>query len=134
MKRRNAHAILAATLGAALVLVAPLSARADFETGMNYFKSGKYVEAAAEFQALVDSSPEYDYGYFILGLSFLQLGKAQDALNNFQKAIDLNGDKFEYHKGLADALGLARWTGPRIWSRTSTSTSSIRRADSRTPR
>jgi len=76
---------------------------ADYEAGMNYFRAGKYVEAAAEFQALVETSPDYDYGYFILGHSFLKMNKPNDAIENFRKAIDLNGDKFEYHYGLAGA-------------------------------
>ena len=80
---------------------------ADFEAGMNYFKAGKYVDAAAEFQAIVEESPDYDYGYFILGHSFLKMKKQNDAIENFRKAIDLNGDKFEYHLGLAQAYFVA---------------------------
>jgi tetratricopeptide (TPR) repeat protein len=75
----------------------------DYEAGMNYFKAGKYVEAAAEFQAIVEAAPEYDYGYFMLGLSFLQMKKHNDAISNFRKAIDINGDKPEYHVMLAQA-------------------------------
>jgi hypothetical protein len=40
------------------VLTAMPSVMADFETGWNYFKSAKYLEAASEFQALVDESPD----------------------------------------------------------------------------
>ena len=97
------------TLGVALVVVLLQGAvlAADFEAGMNYFKAGKYVEAAAEFQAIVEESPDYDYGYFILGHSFLKMKKQNDAIENFRKAIDLNGDKFEYHLGLAQAYLVA---------------------------
>lgn len=94
-------AVIAALAGQGAVLAA------DFEAGMNYFRSGKYVEAAAEFQALVEEQPEYDYGYFILGHSFLKMNKNNDAIENFRKAIDLNGDKFEYHYGLAGAYSAA---------------------------
>jgi tetratricopeptide (TPR) repeat protein len=71
------------------------------DQGMTYFKSGKYAEAAAEFQNLVDGAPNYDFGYFMLGLSMMKMGKSKDAENNIVKAIELNGDKFEYHNGLA---------------------------------
>ena len=76
-------AILAAAAG--LLVAAPV-ALAGFEEGMSLFKQGKYVDAAAEFQALVDQSPEYDFGWFMLGNSFIQLKKYQDAEKNFRKA------------------------------------------------
>ena len=94
----------ALALAALLVLPTASVARADFEQAMNYFKSGKYVEAAAEFQTLVDNSPNWDSGYYMLGQSLLQMGKPGEAEKNFQKAIELNGEKFEYHYGLARAF------------------------------
>ena len=78
-------------------------ARADFEQAMNYFKSGKYVEAAAEFQTLVDNSPNYDSGYYMLGLSLLKMNKPAEAQQSFSKAIEINGENFGYHHGLAKA-------------------------------
>jgi len=90
-------------LAALLVLPTASVARADFEQAMNYYKAGKYVEAAAEFQTLVDNSPNYDYGYHMLGVSLLRMGKPAEAEKNFQKAIELNGEKFEYYHGLAKA-------------------------------
>ena len=89
---------------AALVLaVAVLPAMADFETAMSHLKSGNYLEAAGEFQALVDESPDYADGYHLLGVCFLKSGKYEDAEKNFLKAIELNGDKFDYHYNLANA-------------------------------
>jgi len=88
---------------ASLLVVSGTVVVAGFEEGMNYFKSGKYVEAAAEFQAIVEASPEYDYGYYILGASFVKMKKNNDAVTNFKKAIELNPDKFEYYYGLAGA-------------------------------
>ncbi len=80
------------------------AAHAGYQEGLDYYKSGKYVEAAAEFQALVDQSPEYDSGYYLLGVCFLQLKKLEDAEKNFRKAIELNGDKFDYHHKLATVM------------------------------
>ena len=90
---------IAATLALAL---APF-AMADFDQALDDFKRGKFVEAAAGFQEIVDQSPSYDYGYFMLGMSFLQMNKPAEAEENFRKAIELNGDRFEYHHGLANA-------------------------------
>jgi len=85
----------------ALVVAPAVWANDSLNQGLSLFKSGKYAEAAAEFQTLVDGSPGYDYGYFMLGLSLLKMGKFNDADANIVKAIELNGDKFEYHNGLA---------------------------------
>jgi tetratricopeptide (TPR) repeat protein len=85
----------------ALVFAPAVWANDSLNQGLSHFKSGKYAEAAAEFQTLVDSSPSYDYGYFMLGLSLLKMGKFKEADENIVKAIELNGDKFEYHNGLA---------------------------------
>jgi len=92
-----------AALVAALALVAGTAAWAndDLNQGLEYFKTGKYAEAAAKFQAMVDGSPNYDFGYYMLGLSYLQLGKPKDAETSLLKALEINGNKFEYHHGLA---------------------------------
>lgn len=85
-----------ALTAAVLLIAAPaIWANDSLDQGMSHFKSGKYAEAAAEFQALVDGAPNYDYGYFMLGMSFLQMGKPKDAETNILKAVELNGDKFE---------------------------------------
>lgn len=89
-----------------VMLLAALPAWADFETAMSYLKAGKYHEAAAEFQALVDESPDYADGYHLLGICFLKSGKFEDAERNFLKAIEINGDKFDFHYNLANAYRL----------------------------
>jgi len=94
---------VAVLIAAIAVLGAVSDSRADLDQGMDYFKSGKYMEAAAAFQELVDQSPTYDFGYYMMGLSFLQMKKPADAEKNLLKAIELNGDKFEYHHSLAKA-------------------------------
>jgi tetratricopeptide (TPR) repeat protein len=84
------------------VAIAPaLWANDALNQGMSNYKSGKYAEAAAEFQTLVDSSPNYDFGYFMLGLSLFKMDRYPEAKVNIEKAIGLNADKFEYHNGLA---------------------------------
>ncbi|NIM00635.1 MAG: tetratricopeptide repeat protein [Acidobacteria bacterium] len=87
---------------AAAITMAPVIG-ADFDQALDNFKRGKYVEAAADFQEIVDQQPEYDYGWFLLGMSFLKMNKFDDAESSIQKAIDLNGERFEYHHGLANA-------------------------------
>ena len=99
-KKNTSLAALLAILAATILAPAAL---ADFDQALDNFKRGKYVEAAADFQEIVDQQPEYDYGWFLLGMSFLKMSKFDDAESSIQKAIDLNGERFEYHLGLANA-------------------------------
>ena len=88
----------------AVALLGVTLAGAELDQAMTDFKAGKYAEAAAGFQALVDRAPSYDYGYFMLGLSYFKLGKKDDAIENINKAIELDGDKFNYYHALASVL------------------------------
>ncbi|MBD3869078.1 MAG: tetratricopeptide repeat protein [Acidobacteria bacterium] len=109
MKRISRTALVAISLAASLCLAGAAMAQEEaYQNGMNYFKSGKYVEAAAEFQALVDDAPAYDYGYFMLGNSFVKMGKTDQAISNFKQAIELNGEKYVYHHSLASAYQKSR--------------------------
>lgn len=78
-------------------------ARADFEQAMDYYKTGKFLEAASEFQGLVDEQPDYADGHFMLGICFMKVDKPGDAEKAFLKAIELNPDKFQYYYNLAHA-------------------------------
>jgi tetratricopeptide (TPR) repeat protein len=86
-----------------ILVLAAIPAAADFQSANNLYKSGKYMEAAAEFQALVDEHPDYADGYHMLGICFLKSSKYDDAVKNFLKAVELNGDNFNFHFNLANA-------------------------------
>lgn len=94
-------------VGLLLLALVPV-AHADLSAAMHYYKSGKYLEAAGEFQSLVDQSPDYAYGHFMIGTSMLKMGKPGDAEQNLLKALDLNGDRFEYHLALANSYFFQR--------------------------
>ena len=101
MLSKNGFAVVA--LAVLVSTVTLLSAdRADLEQAVTYFEAGKYLEAAGEFQPLIDEHPDYAYAYFMLGNCFLKTDKIVDAENNLLKAIELNDDKFEYHYQLAN--------------------------------
>ncbi len=109
MNKLSLKAMLVITLAASFCMAGVVMAQEEaYQNGMNYFKSGKYVEAAAEFQALVDEAPAYDYGYFMLGNSFVKMGKTEQAIENFKQAIELNGEKYVYHHSLATAYQKSR--------------------------
>jgi predicted Zn-dependent protease len=89
---------------ALLILGAAGAARADFDQAMAYFKAGKFLEAAAGFQGMVDGAPSYDYGHYMVGHCLLRMGRPADAERSFRRAIEIRGDKPEYHHGLAVAM------------------------------
>jgi len=76
-------------------------AHAGLDEAMSDFKAGKYVEAAAGFQALVDRAPAYDYGHFMLGLSYFKLGRSDEAVDHIERAIELDRGEFNYYHALA---------------------------------
>jgi tetratricopeptide (TPR) repeat protein len=93
-------------LAAALVAVTPVLA--DYDQGLAYFKQGKFVEAAAEWEEVVNNAPDYDFGYFMLGNCYLKLKKYREAETEYRKAVELNPGKFDYHMNLSQAQLQAR--------------------------
>lgn len=95
--------LITAAVVSLLVLGAVGPAEAGWEEGVQAFKSGNYSAAAKEFQAVVESSPEYAAGHFMLGQALAQLNRDQDALTAFRKAYDLNPNSVEFQFALANA-------------------------------
>jgi tetratricopeptide (TPR) repeat protein len=87
-------------LALALLLTAP-AALADFANVQSNMKAGKWAEAAAELQELIDTSGDWPDGHYLLGTCYLQLRKYDQAVSEFDKAIELNPDRFDYHFRLA---------------------------------
>jgi len=116
----------------ALALIAgvfALPARADTREAVAAMKAGRYLEAAAELQAVVDRSPGYAEGHFLLGHCMLKMGRTRDAELEFRRALRLDPAPVVYYDGLALALaasgnwphairaaseGLARTEDPRM--------------------
>jgi len=91
------------TLLAVAALCATIT-EANYELALSEFEKGNYDVAAAAFQALVDDSPSYDFGHYMLGLCHLKRGESEAAAERFRTALEFNSDRFEYFYGLAQAL------------------------------
>jgi tetratricopeptide (TPR) repeat protein len=63
-----------------------------------------YLEAVSELQAIVDRSPGYSYGFFLLGHCELKMRAPTVAEGHFRRAIELEPGRSEYYQGLALAL------------------------------
>lgn len=108
--RRASGRVPALAVLAAVGVLAATSARADLVSAMADFKAGRYLEAAAELQAIVDRSPGDAYGYFLLGHCALRMGRPADAELQFRRALMLDATKAAYFQGLALAFSAeAKW-------------------------
>ena len=101
----TALAVIVLTLGA----VAP--AQAGWEEGVAAFKAGNYSAAAKEFQGVVEATPNFADGFFMLGQSLAQLNRHDDALTAFRKAYDLSPSSVNYQFALANAYLAAKRYG-----------------------
>lgn len=91
----------------ALALIAGVftfPARADEQDAVSAIKAGRFLEAAAELQAVVDQSPGYADGYFLLGHCMLKMGRTREAEFQFRRALRLDPAQAVYYDGLALAM------------------------------
>jgi tetratricopeptide (TPR) repeat protein len=94
-----------------LVFGAVGPAEAGWEEGVQAFQSGNYSAAAKEFQAVVEASPDYANGHFMLGQALAKLNRDQDALAAYRKAYDLNPSSVQFQFALANAYLTAKRYG-----------------------
>ncbi len=88
---------------AVLILLLPLPALAGYTDGMECYKTKDWACVAAQFQIEVQAHPDYDFGWFMVGIARLQLKEYPAAVENFNKAIEIDGDKLNYHVNKAKA-------------------------------
>lgn len=93
--------LVAAAVSLAIASATWAAAPPGVDRAVALFKAGKYLDAASDLQAIVDRSPGYAYGYFLLGHCYLKTHQLPQAQKNFRRAIDLDPSQPEYYKGLA---------------------------------
>ncbi len=94
-------ALLMVTLVAGAGVAQAQDLEARVQSGWAALQKGDNKTARADFQAVIDASPVYDFGWYALGQVATREGKLDEAVGHFEKAIEINPDKFEYHYGLA---------------------------------
>ena len=110
MKRPRAS-VRACALVLAALAGGMSTVRADVRSALEDYKAGRYLESAAELQAIVDRLPAYAYGYFLLGHCMLEMKHPSEAEREFRRALALDPSHPEYYQGLALALkAQADWT------------------------
>jgi tetratricopeptide (TPR) repeat protein len=86
-----------------LVLLLPQNAMAGYSDGMECYKNKDWGCVAVQFQTEVQANPDYDFGWFMMGIAKLQLKEYDAAVENFNKAIEINATKLQYHVNKAKA-------------------------------
>ncbi len=64
--------------------------------GRAYFRNRQFVEAAAEFEAVVESHPVNDYAHFCLGRALSLTGQTKRARHHLALASNLQPQRRDY--------------------------------------
>ena len=64
--------------------------------GRAYFRNRQYTEAAAEFEAVVESHPVDDYAHFCLGRALSMTGEHERARHHLALAANLRPERRDY--------------------------------------
>ncbi|MDD5542429.1 MAG: tetratricopeptide repeat protein [Acidobacteriia bacterium] len=72
-----------------VVELTPDDEMAHYGLGTEYFKAGRFEEAAASFLRVVELKPEYAAGHRELGKALDKAGRSGEAQTAFEKARDL---------------------------------------------
>ena len=76
--------------------IAPEKASIHEALGRAYFRSSRFGEAAAEFEAIVESHPVDDYAHFCLGRALTKCGERDRARHHLALASNLRPDRGDY--------------------------------------
>jgi Flp pilus assembly protein TadD len=73
--------------------------------GRAYYRSGRFAQAAAEFEAVVESHHVDDYAHFCLGRALSMTGDKERARHHLALASNLRPDRRDYrfYRRLLDA-------------------------------
>jgi len=75
----------------------------DMAAGSEFFRAGKYDQAADRFRTVVERYPAHYEGHFNLGLSLLKKGDLDGAVMALEKAVELNPQSAESLFALGEA-------------------------------
>ena len=95
---------------AAMLLAGAGLAEAGWEEGVKAFQAGNLEQAATEFRGVVEKTPEFAGGHFMLGQVLLKQNKNAEALTHLKKAYELDTAEVGYRFALGQAyLANERW-------------------------
>jgi len=103
MKSRVSRATIAGA-AALLLLAAALPAHAEWNKGLEAYKSKDWANAVREFEEVTKTNPDYAGAYYMLGVSQRALGQLSPAIASLRKSVELDGSQASYKIALGQAL------------------------------
>ena len=100
--RRGVELLEDGSFGEATVPLAEVAKREPEKTsvrealGRAYFRNRQFAEAAAEFEAVLESHPVDDYAHFCLGRALSLTGERDRARHHLALASNLRPDRSDY--------------------------------------
>ncbi len=83
-----------------------------YSEGVKYALAGLFAQAAQLFQQAVRLDPQFADAHFALGHAYYDMGRWQNAIDSFKRAVELNPNDLEAQDRLEEAREmLARETG-----------------------
>jgi tetratricopeptide (TPR) repeat protein len=86
---------------------APEKASVREALGRAYYRSGRFAQAAREFEAVVESHHVDDYAHFCLGRALSHTGETKRARHHLALASNLRPDRsdYRYYRSLLETAG-----------------------------
>ena len=103
MKSRFSRATIAGA-AALLLLAAALPAHAEWNKGLEAYKTNDWANAVKEFEEVTKTNPDYAGAYYMLGVSQRALGQLSPAIASLRKSVELDGSQASYKIALGQAL------------------------------
>jgi tetratricopeptide (TPR) repeat protein len=103
MKSRVSRTTIAGA-AALVMLFATVTAFAEWNKGLEAYKSKDWATAVQEFEEVTKTNPDYAGGYYMLGVSQRALGQLSPAIASLRKAVELDGSQASYKIALGQAL------------------------------
>ena len=64
-----------------------------------HIKAGEQIEAIAQFEKILEISPDYQAAYYHAGKTFEKLGRADDARSIYQRGLEVSTRTGDAHAG-----------------------------------
>src|SRR5258708_6241117 len=90
------------------------------ERGNEFFKNGNYKSAAIMYKSALKKDLKYGEAYYRLALTDMKLGRLQEAMGDFRRALDLQPGNMDAASNLADIYMIAYMGGQKnreLWGK-----------------
>lgn len=82
--------VVAASVG---VVNAKTTSNGNLASAIRLYKSGNYVQSYTAFQNIVEKDPSNAVAYYYLAMTSAQMGKKDEAIENYARVIDLSTNR-----------------------------------------